>query len=154
VRIVGSSVVTGLVMGEGRITGVHVTEGDAGTEESVAADLVVDAAGRGSRARLAARAWLPRTADVGGTHGRGLREPPLPARAPSPGRAHRGRYRRLPRPPSRRGGDPPGRRPVRRPALRHPGGRSAHRRRGHAGLRREPSCHRRRRCPPLGQAAG
>ena len=55
VRIVGSSVVTGLVTGEGRITGVtRVTEGDAGTEESVPADLVVDAAGRGSRAHV----WL------------------------------------------------------------------------------------------------
>ena len=54
VRIVGSSVVGGLVMGEGRITGVRVAKGDAGTEESVPADLVVDAAGRGSRAHV----WL------------------------------------------------------------------------------------------------
>ena len=50
VRIIGSRAVTGLVMGEGRITGVRVAEGDAGTEQSVPADLVVDAAGRGSRA--------------------------------------------------------------------------------------------------------
>lgn len=54
VRIVGSSVVGGLVLGEGRITGVRVAKGDAGTEESVPADLVVDAAGRGSRAHV----WL------------------------------------------------------------------------------------------------
>jgi choline dehydrogenase-like flavoprotein len=54
VRIVGSRVVTGLVTTEGRITGVRVTKEDAGTEESVPADLVVDAAGRGSRAHV----WL------------------------------------------------------------------------------------------------
>jgi 2-polyprenyl-6-methoxyphenol hydroxylase-like FAD-dependent oxidoreductase len=59
VRIVGSSVVTSLVTGEGRITGVRVRAGEAGTEEPVPgdlvpADLVVDAAGRGSRAHV----WL------------------------------------------------------------------------------------------------
>jgi 2-polyprenyl-6-methoxyphenol hydroxylase-like FAD-dependent oxidoreductase len=54
VRIAGSRVVTGLVTDQGRVTGVRVTTGDAGTEESVAADLVVDAAGRGSRAHV----WL------------------------------------------------------------------------------------------------
>jgi 2-polyprenyl-6-methoxyphenol hydroxylase-like FAD-dependent oxidoreductase len=54
VRIVGSRVVTGLVTDQGRVTGVRVSGGDAGTEESVPADLVVDAAGRGSRAHV----WL------------------------------------------------------------------------------------------------
>ena len=54
VRIVGSRAVTGLVTDQGRVTGVRVSGGDAGTEESVPADLVVDAAGRGSRAHV----WL------------------------------------------------------------------------------------------------
>jgi len=54
VRIVGSSVVTGLMVAGGRVTGVRVAAGAAGTEEPVPADLVVDAAGRGSRAHV----WL------------------------------------------------------------------------------------------------
>src|SRR6201996_2990483 len=55
VRIVCSSGVTGLMVAGGRVTGVRVAAGAAGTEEPVPADLVVDAAGRGSRAHL----WLP-----------------------------------------------------------------------------------------------
>src|SRR6201996_6821284 len=68
VRIVGSSVVTGLMVADGRITGVRVAAGPAGTEESVPADLVVDAAGRGSRAHV----WLRElgTPDTGGSGGR------------------------------------------------------------------------------------
>lgn len=52
VRIAGSSVVTSLMTKDHRITGVRVIRGEA--EESVPADLVVDAAGRGSRAHV----WL------------------------------------------------------------------------------------------------
>src|SRR6201994_3180121 len=41
VRIVGSRVVTGLVTDQGRVTGVRVSGGDAGSEEPVPAGLVV-----------------------------------------------------------------------------------------------------------------
>lgn len=48
VEIIGGADVTGLLTSDGRATGVSVQRGDDGAEE-VAADLVVDAAGRGSR---------------------------------------------------------------------------------------------------------
>lgn len=105
VRIVGSCLVTGLVVGEGRIMGVRLTKGDAGTEESVAADLVVDAARRGSRAHV----WL---------RGLGYPEPPTSGVRTDVVYVSR-HYRREPH---------------------HLDGRL--------------SCHRCRRGPPLGQAAG
>ncbi len=54
VRIVGSADVTGLMTTAGQVTGVRVARGGTGPEEPVPAGLVVDAAGRGSRAHV----WL------------------------------------------------------------------------------------------------
>ena len=66
-RIADSTEAVGLVTEAGRVTGVRVRRTSDGTASVIAADLVVDAAGRGSRAPL----WLeesgypkPRTSEV------------------------------------------------------------------------------------------
>jgi 2-polyprenyl-6-methoxyphenol hydroxylase-like FAD-dependent oxidoreductase len=53
-RIVDSTDAVGLVTEAGRVTGVRVRRNDDAVESVIAADLVVDAAGRGSRAQV----WL------------------------------------------------------------------------------------------------
>lgn len=54
VRITGSTTVDGLVAADGRVTGVLARDRGSGQPETLSADLVVDASGRGSRAPV----WL------------------------------------------------------------------------------------------------